>query len=151
MKRLNPYKRFNNMAPFNQNEQIYTCFSLIFLGSLMFKGNKLLALHFLTKIRKDLKFKEQFDPTFILLISLMKLRPKLLLVLKRKGRSKKLVPTFMSLKKGVTFAIKWSSRLYTKKKIFSTSSISKTLGQAFRNKGPSLKKKLLFFKFFSFC
>ena len=106
MKRINPFNRFNKLAPFNMNEQLYTCFSLIFLGSLMFKGNKLLALHFLTKIRKDLKLKEQYEPTFILLIALMKLRPKLFLVLKRKGRSKKLVPTFMSLKKGVTFAIK---------------------------------------------
>lgn len=106
MRHLHQFKRFEGSHDFDQHEQLYTCFSSVFLGSLMFKGNKLLALKFLTQIRQDLKQKDLFDPTFIFLVALMRISPKLLLVLKRKGRAKKNVPTFISLSKRVTFAVK---------------------------------------------
>lgn len=105
-KSSNLFNRFHKSNFFDQHEQLYTCFSSLFLGSLMFKGNKLLALKFFSQIRKDLKEKDSFDPAFIFLVSLMRISPKLLLVLKRKGRAKKNVPTFISLKKRATFAIK---------------------------------------------
>jgi ribosomal protein S7 len=82
------------------------CYHNLFFGALIFRGKKLKAFNFFLNLKNNLKKRENNDPFFIFLVSMMKLTPKLLLRSAHFGSFTKGVPLPISEKKSISFAVK---------------------------------------------
>jgi ribosomal protein S7 len=75
-------------------------------GSLIFRGNKIRAFEFLSKIKREIKIKEFSDFNLVILISMMNITPKVNLFFLKLGGANKKVPLPISEQKQVSFAVR---------------------------------------------
>jgi len=119
----------------------------IYFLSLVYQGRKLYAFNFLQQLKFELKLREDIDPYWIFLISMLKLIPEITLFPKKLGGRIQGVPLPILEWKQYTFIIKWTLRLLRLKfrKISLTALVDlfiDTLG----NKGDAIEKKLLLYQ-----
>lgn len=119
----------------------------LFFKSLIFRGRKLWAFKFFISLKYELKNRENIDPFWILLVSLMKVTPEILLYPKKLGGKINWVPLPIGERKQYTFAVKWVIKLLKdKNRIITINSLSDCLISAIYDKGPSIEKKISVYK-----
>jgi len=72
-------QRFLDRESFDYIIQLWFNYHFLFFHVLMFRGFKLKAFSFFVKIKKGLKIKEDYDPSFIFLLAILKITPSLFL------------------------------------------------------------------------
>jgi len=90
MRHITKYKRqrINEKPTFDHFLQLWFNYHLVFFNYLMTRGLKLRAFSIFCKIKEGLKIKEDFDPSFIFLISMLNITPSLMIrIFERRGSS----------------------------------------------------------------
>lgn len=100
------------------------------------------AFNFFVNLKYELKIRENVDPFWIFLISLMKITPEVLLFPIKRGGGVQLVPLPINERKQYTFAVKWVIKLLRdKNRIININSLVDVLIMAVYDKGLSIEKK----------
>src|ERR1700753_931804 len=104
-------KRFKYSSGSSFYLQLWFNFHYTFFGSLIFRGKKILAFNTFLKIKNGLKIKEQFDPSLVFLIAMMKISPVIILLPIKNSGMVQGVPFPINKRKQVTFAVRWVIKL----------------------------------------
>jgi len=72
-------RKVNERVSFNSFLQLWFNYHFLFFKSLISRGLKLRAFNFLIKVKHGIKLQENFDPSFLFLIAMLKITPLLIL------------------------------------------------------------------------
>ena len=136
------YKSEKKNFVFNFFTYIFFRYHRIFFGSLIWRGRKLWAFKFFSKIKYELKLKEVIEPNYLFFLSLIKISPNVLIFPYRIGGKFQGVPLPISWYKKIIFGTKWVIKLLRDKyDRVDLNNIVENLIFAIYNKGLSIKKK----------
>ncbi len=125
---------------------LYSYFNL-FYKVILKRGRKIWAYKFLLKIFFYLKRLENFNPTYIFLVAMLKISPKVMLKSLKLGVNTKMIPAPISIKNQMSFSVKWIIKLIRdQKRRVTVDEIGDLLLWALENKGASWRKKILTYK-----
>jgi len=122
-------------------------YSNLFYKVILKRGRKIWAYKFLLKIFFYLKRLENFNPTYIFLVAMLKISPKVMLKSLKLGVNTKMIPAPISIKNQMSFSVKWIIKLIRdQKRRVTVDEIGDLLLWALENKGASWRKKVLTYK-----
>lgn len=135
-------KRKPERTSFDHFLQLWFNYHFLFFRCLIFRGLKLRAFNFFSNVKKGLKLSEDFDPSFVFLIALLKITPSILLKpLKVSGGSYG-VPFPIDYWKKIVFGCKWVIKLLKDNyRVVTVTSIVDSLVLAIVDEGLSIEKK----------
>lgn len=129
----------------NYYDYLWFCYHSKFYGSLITHGRKATAFRFLSQVKSIWKSREFFDPSYLFLVAMLQITPKVLIVPKRLGASFQGVPFPLSFRKRVTFAVKWTTKMLKDKQgHVNTKSLVDLLHNSLYNRGEAFERKRLF-------
>lgn len=135
-------KRLQERVGIDHFLQLWFNYHFLFFKSLIFRGLKLKAFNFFINIKKGLKISEQFDPSFLFLISMLKITPLLILKPVKIGGATYAVPFPINYWKKISYGCRWVIKLLKdNQRVFSVNSIVDSLVSSFYNEGFSINKK----------
>jgi len=136
------YKRGGYHKRFDYHHFLHYKYHSLFFGSIIQHGRKLWAFDFFIRLKQQLKYREGIDSYWILLISLIKITPSLLLFPLKLGGVIQGVPLAITERKQYIFAVKWVIKLLRDKyKRLTIENVSDALIGAIYNQGLSIEKK----------
>jgi len=122
-------------------------YSNLFYKVLLKRGRKIWAYKFFIKVFFYLKKSENFNPTYLFLVAMLKISPKVLLKSLKLGVNTKMIPAPISIKSQMSFSVKWIIKLIRdQKRRVTVDEIGDLLLWALENKGASWRKKILTYK-----
>lgn len=135
-------KRFKERVGIDHFLQLWFNYHFLFFKSLISRGLKLRAFNFFLNIKKGLKFSEQFDPSFLFLIAMLKITPFLILKSISIGGAIYSVPFPINYWKKISYGCRWVIKLLRdNQRVFSINAIVDSLVSSFYDEGISFSKK----------
>jgi len=118
-----------------------------FFKSLINKGNKLWAFNFFLNLKFEFKLKEKIDPLLTFFLIINKIIPEILLFPLNIAGIINEVALMITIKKQITFTIKWIIKwVKDKYRILTLKNISILMLNTLYNKGEILEKKKKYYK-----
>lgn len=135
-------KRVSERIDFDHFLQLWFNYHFLFFRSLIFRGLKLRAFTFFAKVKKGLKIIEDFDPSFLFLIAMLKITPSLILKPLRIGGAVYEVPFPITYWKKIIYSCRWVIKLLKDaNRVISVNSIVDALSSSLLDEGLSMEKK----------
>lgn len=135
-------KRINERIDFDHFLQLWFNYHFLFFRSLIFRGLKLRAFSFFSKVKQGLKVVEDFDPSFLFLLSMLKITPSLMLKPLRIGGAVYEIPFPITYWKKIIFSCRWVIKLLKDiNRVVSVNSIVDALSTSLVDQGLSMEKK----------
>jgi len=113
MRHITKYKRqrISERPTFDHFLQLWFNYHLVFFHYLMLRGLKLRAFNIFLKIKKELKYREDFDPSFVFLISMLTITPSLMIRTFERRGSIYQIPLPVTYWKKIILSCSWVVKL----------------------------------------
>jgi ribosomal protein S7 len=135
-------QRYKKALGYNVYLQLWFNFHHLFFGSLIFRGKKISAFNKIINLKLALKIREDFDPFFIFLVSMMRMQPQIVLVPMRRSGVISEVPFPITPQKQLTLAVRWLIKaLKNSSQKFEINNISNIMVSSIYKKGPVLQRR----------
>lgn len=141
------YLRYKNVIWFDKFIRFYYWLHILFFCTLIWSGKKLLAFNFFLRIKEGLKNVNLLHPNSVFFSATLAVKPVIYLKPLRMAGKTYGVPTYMSQKKSIIFAIRLILKtLKDKYRVVRMNDIISVLDLASKNKGLAIEKKLEIYK-----
>jgi len=137
------YKNYIKIKFYNK---IFTALQQIFIGSLIKKGKKIVALNNWFELKRLLKKKTNKEPYLLILIAIFNSLLKVNFIKKRFGSVRKDIPIFLKFERQIKFGIRSFLQLSTTSKGIFLNKLVNLICFTYKRKGPIMKKNFLIYK-----
>lgn len=137
------YSHFIKIRYYNN---IYKALQQKFIGHLIKKGKKIVALNNRFELKYLLKKKTKKEPSLLILIAILNSLVKVNFIKKRFGSARKEIPVFLKFERQIKFAIRSFLSLSTTSKGIFLNKLVNLICNTYKKKGLIMKKNFLIYK-----
>jgi ribosomal protein S7 len=137
---------YNHYIKINYYNNIFKVLQQKFIGHLIKKGKKIVALNNWFELKYLLKKKTKREPNLLILISILNSLVKVTFIKKRFGSTKKEIPIFLKFERQIKFAIRSYLSLSTTSKGIFINKLVNLICNSYKKKGPIMKKNYIIYK-----
>jgi len=137
------YKNYIKIKFYND---VFLALQQTFIGSLIKKGKKIVALNNWFELKRLLKKKTKKEPYLLILIAIFNSLLKVSFIKKRFGSVRKDIPIFLKFERQIKFGIRSFLNLSTTSKGIFLNKLVNLICFTYKRRGPIMKKNFLIYK-----